>query len=63
MAAVNETNFMEISEDMASLAQAGNFTNSKVFHDMFENLFQIVTRILTPLTVQNADVALQYCQV
>lgn len=63
IAGVNQTNFMNVSQDMAVSAQAGNFTNPKAFHDMFRDLFQIVTRILTPLTLQNADVALQYYQV
>ncbi len=54
---------MEISKDMATSVKAGTFTNPKVFHDMFKELFHIVTRILTPVTLQNADVALEYCQV
>ena len=63
IAGVNQTNFMNVSQDMASSAQAGNFTNPKAFHDLFKDLFQIVTRILTPLTLQNANTALQYCEV
>ncbi|XP_078357682.1 uncharacterized protein LOC144642574 [Oculina patagonica] len=56
IAAVNETNFMEISKDMVASAQAGNFTNPKAFHDMFKELFYIVKRIITPLLRQNADI-------
>ncbi|KAL9982928.1 hypothetical protein ACROYT_G005043 [Oculina patagonica] len=63
IAGVNQTNFMNVSQDMAASAQTGNFTNPKAFHDMFKHLFQIVTRILTPLTLQNVDAALQYYQV
>ncbi|KAL9982927.1 hypothetical protein ACROYT_G005042 [Oculina patagonica] len=62
IAGVNKTNFMNVSQDMATSARAGNFTNPKAFHDMFKDLFHIVTRILTPLTLQNADSALQYCK-
>ncbi|KAL9982816.1 hypothetical protein ACROYT_G004923 [Oculina patagonica] len=62
IAGVNQTNFMNVSQDLASSAQAGNFTNPKAFHDMFKDLFHIVTRILTPLTLQNADIALKYCE-
>ena len=63
IAGVNQTNFLNISLDMATLAQAGTFTNPKAFHDMFKDVFQIATRILTPLTLKNANAALQYCQV
>ena len=54
---------MEISKDLATSAQVGNFTNSKVFHDVLEVFFHNVTRMLTPLTLQNADVALQFYEV
>ena len=64
IADVNETNFMNVSEELASSAQAKEFTNPRVFHDLLKELFHIVTsRLLTPLTQQNADVALQYCKV
>lgn len=54
---------MNVSQDMAISAQAGNFTNPKAFLTLFKDLFQVVKGILTPLTIQNAEVALQYCQV
>ena len=64
IAAVNESNFMNVSRELASSAQAKEFTNARVFHDLFKELFHIITsRLLTPLTHQNADAALQYCQV
>ena len=52
---------MNVSKEMAASSQ--DFTNAKVFHDMFTNLFDNTRRLLTPLTQQNADVALQYCKV
>ncbi|KAJ7385556.1 hypothetical protein OS493_015134 [Desmophyllum pertusum] len=60
IAEVNETNFMNVSREMAASSQ--DFTNAKVFHDMFTNLFDNARRLLMPLTQQNADVALQYCE-
>ena len=48
---------------MATSAGAHEFTNPKVFLDMFKDLFKVTERILTPLTHQNADIALQYCEV
>ena len=54
---------MNVSQALTTSAEAGNFTNPKAFHDMFEDTFYAVTRVLTPLTVQNADVALKYCEV
>lgn len=54
---------MNASEEMATSAEARDFTNSKAFFDLFKDLFHAVTTILTPLTHQNADIALQYCKV
>ena len=48
---------------MATLAGAHEFTNPKAFLDLFKDLFHNATTILTPLTHQNADIALQYCEV
>lgn len=61
IAGVNATNFMNISQELASSAQAKEFNNPRVFHDIFKQLFDnVTTRLLTPLTEQNADAALQY---
>ena len=61
---MNETNFMNISQELASSAQAKEFNNPRVFHDIFKQLFDnVTTRLLTPLTEQNADAALQYAMV
>ena len=61
---MNESNFMNVSKEMATSAEAHDFTNPKAFFDLFKDLFHIVrTTILTPLTHQNADIALQYCKV
>ena len=54
---------MNVSKEMASSAEAQDFTNPKAFLHMFEDLFHAVTTLLTPLTHQNADIALQYCKV
>ena len=54
---------MNVSKEMASSAEAQDFTNPKAFLDMFKDLFHAVTILLTPLSHQNADVALQYCKV
>ena len=54
---------MNVSKEMASSAEAQDFTNPKTFLDMFKDLFHAVTILLTPLTHQNADIALQYCKV
>jgi len=54
---------MNVSKEMAASAEANDFTNPKAFFDFFRDLFHVVTTILTPLTHQNADIALQYCKV
>ena len=55
---------MNVSKEMAASAEARDFTNPKAFFDLFKDLFHAVTtKILTPLTHQNADIALQYCKV
>ena len=54
---------MNVSIEFAASAEAGEFTNPKAFFDLFKELFHAVTTMLTPLTHQNADIALQYCQV
>jgi len=54
---------MNVSKEMAASAEANDFTNPKAFFDLFKDLFHVVTTILTPLTHQNADIALQYCKV
>ncbi|XP_020617978.1 uncharacterized protein LOC110055895 [Orbicella faveolata] len=53
---------MNVSKEMATSAKAHEFTNPKAFFDMFKDLFHAATTILTPLTQQNADMALQYCE-
>ena len=52
-----------MSNDLATAAENGDFMNIQLFHDLFKDLFYNVTRLLTPLTLQNADKALQYCKV
>ena len=54
---------MNVSKEMASSVEAQDFTNAKAFLDMFKDLFDAVTTLLTPLTHRNADIALQYCEV
>ena len=55
---------MNVSKEMAASAEARDFSNPKAFFDLFKDLFHAVTtKILTPLTHQNADIALQYCKV
>jgi len=54
---------MNVSKEMATSAEAHEFTNPKVFLDMFKDLFYAAKTILKPLTHQNADIALQYCEV
>ena len=54
---------MNVSKEMATSAEAQDFTNPKAFLDMFTDLFNTVTTFLMPLTHQNADIALQYCEV
>ena len=54
---------MNVSKELASSAEAGEFTNPKAFLDLLEDLFHAVTTMLTPLTNQNADITLQYCEV
>ena len=63
IADVNKSNFMNVSKELAASAEAGEFTNPKAFFDFFKELFHAVTTMLTPLTHQNADIALQYCKV
>ncbi|PFX11730.1 hypothetical protein AWC38_SpisGene24437, partial [Stylophora pistillata] len=58
----NDSNFLNVSNDLATAAENGEFTNIRVFHELLIDLFYNVTRSLTPLTVQNAGKALQYCQ-
>ena len=48
---------------MATSAKAHEFTNPKAFLDMFKDLFHAAITKLKPLTHQNADIALQYCEV
>ncbi|XP_068742843.1 uncharacterized protein [Montipora capricornis] len=58
---LNTTNFLNVSEELASAGRAIQFTNPKVFHDMNKELFKVITsRFLSPLTLQNADTALRY---
>ncbi|XP_068742855.1 low-density lipoprotein receptor-related protein 4-like isoform X2 [Montipora capricornis] len=60
---LNTTNFLNVSEELASAGRAIRFTNPKVFHDMNKELFKVITsRFLSPLTLQNADTALRYCR-
>ncbi|XP_027057142.1 uncharacterized protein LOC113684043 [Pocillopora damicornis] len=59
---LNDTNFLNVSNDLATAAENGDFMNIRLFHDLFKDLFYNVTRLLTPLTLQNADKALQYCK-
>ena len=54
---------MNVSKEMASSVKAQDFTNPKAFLDMFKDLFRAVTRLLTPITQRNADIALQYYKV
>jgi len=54
---------MNVSKEMATSAEAQDFTNPKAFFDMFRDLFYAVTTILTPLSHRNADKALKYCKV
>ena len=60
---MNESNFMNVSKEMAASAEAREFTNPKAFLDLFKDLFHAVTTMLMPLTHQNADIALEYCEV
>ncbi|XP_068742841.1 uncharacterized protein [Montipora capricornis] len=60
---LNATNFLNVSEELASAGRAIRFTNPRVFHDMNKELFKVITSgFLTPLTLQNADTALRYCR-
>ena len=54
---------MNVSKEMAASAEASEFTNPKAFLDLFKDFFHAVTTMLTPLTHQNADIALEYCKV
>ena len=54
---------MNVSKEMATSAEAREFTNPKAFLDLFKDLFHAVTTMLMPLTHQNADIALEYCEV
>lgn len=63
MSSANETNFTAVLKEVIQFAEEGNYTNSKVFHDHLKDLFHSTTKLLTPLTQENADLALQYCQV
>ena len=54
---------MNVSKEMAASAEERDFTNPKAFFDLFKDLFHAVTKMLTPLTHQNADIALEYCKV
>lgn len=55
---------MNVSKELARSAQEKEFTNPRVFHDLFKDMFHTVTsRLLTPLTHENADAALEYCKV
>ncbi|XP_015780085.1 PREDICTED: uncharacterized protein LOC107357960 [Acropora digitifera] len=61
-AKVNSTNFLNVSEDLAISGKAKEFSNPRIFLDLKEELFlNITSRFLTPLTLDNADLALQYC--
>jgi len=62
IADLDESNFMNVSKEMATSAEAHEFTHPKAFLDMFRDLFRAAKTILTPLTHQNADIALQYCE-
>jgi len=64
IASVNGSNFMNVSNELARSAEAKEFTNPIVFHNLYKDLFYIVTsQLLTPLTHQNADTALKYSTV
>ena len=63
MSSANETNFTAVLKEVIQFAEEGNYTNSKVFHDHLKDLFHSATKSVTPLTQENADLALQYCQV
>ncbi|CAH3158048.1 unnamed protein product [Pocillopora meandrina] len=63
MSSANETNFTAVLKEVVQFAEEGNYTNPKVFHDHLKDLFHSTTKLLTPLTQENADLALQYCQV
>ena len=61
---MNSTNFFNVSEDLAISGKAKEFSNPRMFFDLNEKLFlNITSRFLTPLTLDNADLALQYCLV
>ncbi|XP_044169377.1 uncharacterized protein LOC122953512 [Acropora millepora] len=62
-AKVNSTNFFNVSEDLAISGKAKQFSNPRIFLDLNEELFlNITSRFLTPLTLDNAGLALQYCR-
>ncbi|XP_015780086.1 PREDICTED: kielin/chordin-like protein [Acropora digitifera] len=61
-AKVNSTNFFNVSEDLAISGKAKEFPNPRIFLRLNEELFlNITSRFLTPLTLDNANLALQYC--
>lgn len=63
MSSANETNFTAVLKEVVQFAEEGNYTNPKVFHDHLKDLFHSAKKLVTPLTQENADLALQYCQV
>ncbi|KAK2546943.1 hypothetical protein P5673_033328, partial [Acropora cervicornis] len=61
-AKVNSTNFFNVSEDLAISGKAKQFSNPRIFLNLNKELFfNITSRFLTPLTLDNANLALHYC--
>ena len=44
-------------------SSADNFSNNRVFHELFSDLFEASVRLLTPITQENSELALLYVRV
>ena len=61
IAQTNETNVLDISKELSS--SAGRFTNKRIFHEMFTQLFEVAVNLFKRNNSQNFDLLLLYVEV
>ena len=58
---INETNVLNISTEI--IGSYARFKNKEVFHEMLKDLFDAVTTVISPITTNNSNLALQFSEV
>ena len=58
---VNKANFLDITMELSDSIR--NFTNKRVFFKLYKDLFDAVNRSLAPVTPENANLTIRFCQV